>query len=127
MLTEIFLTENFFGGKNFLAEIFLVCKLYRSNIQPMCRASGIPPYTHLLLRVMRLEHYSRTLVPQILEGTSKLLDEKGVAAGNITETRMIELVERTVRKIMAETRQQLVEAGFVQGNHVVQPRQNQKQ
>ena len=69
---------------------------------------------------MRLERYSRTLVPQILEGTSKLLDEKGVAAGNITENRMIELVERTVVcKVMAETRLQLSEAGFGQGNHMV--------
>ena len=62
--------------------------------------TGIPPWTTLALRVDKLEDIIQLLPQRILEGTDKLLDEKGALAGNITKAElrkaMQEIVTQTI-------------------------------
>ena len=57
-------------------------------------ATGIPPYTDLAKRLSNLERAVESLPKVILAGCSKLMDEKGVASGNITKSYLEELIIR---------------------------------
>ena len=70
----------------------------------MCSATGIPPYTELAKRLTTLENKVDALCPKILEGCSKLMDEKGVAAGNISKNMLETLIRKLIRDVQEETR-----------------------
>lgn len=68
----------------------------------LCQGTGIPSWTHLALRVERLEDVILKLPERIVGDTSKLLDEKGALAGNITRKELKDAMEEVVRTTLAE-------------------------
>ena len=69
-----------------------------------CHGTGIPSWTHLALRVERLEDVILELPSKIVGDTSKLLDEKGALARNITRSELKAAMEEVVRTSLAEYR-----------------------
>ncbi|OWY97532.1 hypothetical protein PHMEG_00031918 [Phytophthora megakarya] len=69
-----------------------------TNDSPWMSASGIPPHIEMYKQQEDTSKAVDRLPAILLEGFSKLLDEKGVAAGNITK----DVLECTIRKLLSE-------------------------
>lgn len=58
------------------------------------------------------------LCPKILAGCSKLMDEKGVAAGNVTQAMLETMIRRLIRQVREQTeaeRERFVQQGAAVG------------
>ena len=60
------------------------------------RATGIPPYTLLGQRIMRVE----ALIQQLPATFRIILDEKGVHAGNVTHDQLTRAIETAVQSVL---------------------------
>ena len=70
--------------------------------RPDCIATGVPPYTLLAKRLAAVEDLVKALPGIIKEQTSQLLDEKGVAAGNVTAAYLNESIQRAMRDVLTQ-------------------------
>jgi len=60
------------------------------------KPTGIPPHVELYKQLQVMQRSIDDLAPVLLEGISTMIEEKGVAAGNITK----ELLEATIEKLL---------------------------
>ena len=66
------------------------------------RASGVPPYTMLARRLVKVEKCLLDLPDVLEERMSVLMDKKGVRAGNVTEAMMTGCVKKAVAAALAD-------------------------
>ena len=93
----------FLGLQPFVAKELnkLVGPLQYDGDSDLVVGTGIPPWTTLALRVDTLEDVIKLLPQRILEGTGKLLDEKGALAGNITKAELRKAMKEIVHETIA--------------------------
>ncbi|KAG2879841.1 hypothetical protein PC119_g19780 [Phytophthora cactorum] len=60
------------------------------------KATGIPPHVELYKQLLQVQASIDKLPPVILQGISNLIEEKGVAAGNITK----QMLETTIESLL---------------------------
>ena len=78
---------------------------------PDCIATGVPPYTVLAKRLAAIEEVLEAMPGIIKEQTSKLLDEKGVAAGNVTAAQLNESIQNAMRDVLTHFHGTMAPAG----------------
>jgi hypothetical protein len=60
--------------------------------------TGIPPHIELYQKIDKLQNSVDELRPSLLEGMGSLLEEKGIAAGNITK----DVLEDTIKRVLTQ-------------------------
>ena len=73
--------------------------LTSNTMQP----TGIPPHVALHVQLERNMEAIRALPQEVSEGIEKLLEDKGVTAGNITQTLLEEVLKKAVNDVVAAT------------------------
>ncbi|RHY22055.1 hypothetical protein DYB32_009631, partial [Aphanomyces invadans] len=93
------LASSLFGDVQMAAHLRSKVTLLSTTMQP----TGIPPHVglHLLLET-NLEAI-RALPNEVREGVAKLLEDKGVTAGNITQSLLEELLKKAVNDVLVTT------------------------
>jgi len=67
-----------------------------NGISPWMKPTGIPPHVELYKQLLHVQTSIENLPPDLLEGMSNLIEEKGVAVGNI----MKEMLEITIESLL---------------------------
>ncbi|POM62610.1 LOW QUALITY PROTEIN: hypothetical protein PHPALM_28209 [Phytophthora palmivora] len=89
----------------------IVVQLRKALVQdnsPWMKPTGIPPHVEVYKQLKLMQSSIDNLPPVRLEGISNLIEEKGIAAGNITK----QMLESTFENLLER-------AGIVQANRIV--------
>lgn len=72
--------------------------LVQTSNSPWMRSSGIPPHIYLYKQQHELQEAVDKLPNTLMDGFAKVIEDKGVGAGNITK----ELLNETIRSLLVE-------------------------
>ncbi|RHY23855.1 hypothetical protein DYB32_009043, partial [Aphanomyces invadans] len=88
-----------FGDMQLATDLQSIVKLTSDTMQP----TGIPPRVALHVQLNRNMEAIRSLPQEVSEGIEKLLEDKGVTDGNITQSLLEELLKKAVNDVVMTT------------------------